>query len=348
MAPRAHWKGYLKLSLVSCPIALYPAISAAERISFRQVNKQTGNRLRQQLVDSVTGEPVERSEVGPGYEVGEEQFLLVEDEEIAAARLAPRGQPFAAATEHEAPQAEPRVFSAAPSPSAGCRLAPPAPPTPPVPPAPASVPRPQNSRTIEIEHFVPRAQIDPRYYEKPYYIAPRDLVGQEAFAVIREAMRGKDMVGLGRVVLSNRERPIAIEPMGNGIGGVTLRFNHEVRSETEYFAGIPQLVLPDDLIRVAQHIIDTKAADFDPAFLEDHYRAALAGMLKAKKSDLPIDTLPAHPAPQKVVNLLDVLRRSLEAERPRRTTPRLAASTSKSIVKPKPRSTTRRKSGARA
>jgi non-homologous end joining protein Ku len=348
MAPRAHWKGYLKLSLVSCPIALYPAISAAERISFRQVNRQTGNRLRQQLVDSVTGETVERSELGRGYEVGEEQFLLVGDEEILAARQAPRIQPSAAATEHDGPQASLQAVPAASSRSAGRRLAPPSPPPPPSPPSPAPVSRPQNTRTIEIEHFVARSQIDPRYYEKPYYIAPRDLVGQEAFAVIREAMRGKDMVGLGRVVLSNRERPIAIEPMGKGIRGVTLRFNHEVRSETEYFADIPQLVLPEDLIQVAQHIIDTKAADFDPAFLEDNYRAALAGVLKAKKAELPIDTSVAHPAPQKVVNLMDVLRRSLEAERPRRTTPRLVASTTKPIVKPTPRNTTRRKSGARA
>jgi Ku protein len=204
------------------------------------------------------------------------------------------------------------------------------------------VPRPQNTRTIEIEHFVPRPQIDPRYYEKPYYIVPRDLVGQEAFAVIREAMRGKDMVGLGHIVLANRERPIAIEPMGNRIRGVTLRFNHEVRSEAEYFADIPEILLPDDMIRVAEHILETKAADFDPAFLEDHYRAAVTALLKAKKAELPLDATPAKPSPQKVANLMDVLRRSLDAERPRRPTPRLVATTSSPKSKPV-RATARRK-----
>src|SRR5215210_4045237 len=287
MAPRAHWKGYLKLSLVSCPIALYPAISAAERVSFRQVNKQTGNRLRQQLVDTVTGEAVDSYHKGRGYEVGEGQFLLVEDEELETARQAPRMTAPAAAASASIVALQPAEDVPSTPARNGRGLAPPAPPLPPPPPAepaPTPIPRPQNTRTIEIENFVPRVQIDPRYYEKPYYIVPRDLVGQEAFAVIREAMRGKDMVGLGHVVLSNRERPIAIEPMGNGIRGVTLRFNHEVRSEAEYFGDIPEIVLPDEMIRVAEHIIQTKAADFDPAFLEDHYRAAVVGMLRAKQA----------------------------------------------------------------
>src|SRR5215213_8158597 len=89
MAPRAHWKGYLKLSFVTCPIGLYPAVSAADKISFRQVNKHTGNRLRHQLVDSITGEAVESSDKGRGYEVADNRFLLVEDEELEAAGKLP-------------------------------------------------------------------------------------------------------------------------------------------------------------------------------------------------------------------------------------------------------------------
>ena len=94
MVPRAHWKGFLKLSLVSCPVALYPAVAASERISFRQVNKQTGNRLRQQLVDVVTGEPVQAHNKGRGYEVGENQFLLVRDDELEAAEQEGRRRPY--------------------------------------------------------------------------------------------------------------------------------------------------------------------------------------------------------------------------------------------------------------
>ena len=97
MAPRPHWKGFLKLSLVSCPIALYPAISPAERISFRQVNKRTGHRLQQQLVDSVTGDIVESENKGRGYEVGQDQFLMVQEEELAQAREEARDRPFSAA-----------------------------------------------------------------------------------------------------------------------------------------------------------------------------------------------------------------------------------------------------------
>src|SRR5579864_3973806 len=96
MAARTHWKGYLKLSLVSCPVSLYPAIAAEERVSFRQVNRQTGNRLRQQLVDTVTGEIIHAHDKGRGYQVGENQFLVVKDEELQAAREEARSRPYSA------------------------------------------------------------------------------------------------------------------------------------------------------------------------------------------------------------------------------------------------------------
>jgi DNA end-binding protein Ku len=273
MAPRPHWKGYLKLSLVSCPIALYPAISAAERISFRQVNTQTGNRLRQQLVDSVTGEPVQPRDKGRGYEVGENQFLVVQEEELEAARHEARTRPYSAAPASSmSPASRAGSQEDDEGPTANHGAAPrredlrhaEAPPI--APPAPPPV-RIENNRTIEIERFVPHAQIDPRYPDKPYYIVPCDQVGQEAFAVIRDAMRGKEMVGMGRVVLSNRERPIMIEPMGNGLRGVTLRYAHEVRSEAEYFADIPDIELPDEMLRVAEHILETKKGTSTPRTL---------------------------------------------------------------------------------
>jgi DNA end-binding protein Ku len=246
MAPRPNWKGYLKLSLVSCPIALYPAISAAERVSFRQVNRQTGNRLRHQLVDAVTGEPVAPEDKGRGYEIGENEFLLVKDEELETAQQVARTLPFSAApaTSPAAREEAGPTKRAEPAPPAGEVARQPAAPAPqpaPVfqpPPAPVRV---ENTRTIEIERFVPRAQIDPRYYDTPYYITPRDQVGQEAYAVIRDAMRREGMVGMGRVVLAKRERPIIIEPLCDGLQGVTLHYAHEVRSEAEYFADVPKL-----------------------------------------------------------------------------------------------------------
>jgi len=218
MAPRPNWKGYLKLSLVSCPIALYPAVSAAERVSFRQVNRRTGHRLRHQLVDSVTGEAVDRADKGRGYEIGDDQFLIVEDQELDRARQA-RPQP-----------GEPTIQSPPLTFSPGCPGSTEVPVKEPeaerqaddleeeAPPPPA---RPRNTHTIEIERFVPVGQIDARYFEKPYYITPREPIGQEAFAVIRDAMRRKNMAGVARVVISSRERPILLEPLGIGIRGVT-------------------------------------------------------------------------------------------------------------------------------
>ncbi len=154
MTVRPYWKGYLKLALVSCPIALHAACSTAERIAFRQINKATGNRLRQQLVDEETREPVEPENKGRGYEVAKCQYLIVEDAELEAIEI-------------------------------------------------------ESTHTIEIDSFVPRCRIDQRFFDTPYYVTPNEPVGQEAFAVIREAMRGKGMVALGRLVLSKRERVIA-------------------------------------------------------------------------------------------------------------------------------------------
>ena len=177
MAARAYWKGHLKLSLVSCPIAINPATSSSERVSFRQINKKTGNRLRQQLVDEETREPVEAEDKGRGYEVDKGVYIQVEDDEIEALQV-------------------------------------------------------ESKHTIEIDSFVPAAQIDKRYYDSPYYIMPTDTVGQEAFAVIRDAMRGKGMVALGRIVLAKRERVIALEPYDKGLLGTTLRFSASIRLTT--------------------------------------------------------------------------------------------------------------------
>ena len=310
--PRPYWKGYLKLSLVSCPIALYPAISAAEKVSFRQVNRRTGNRLRHQLVDSVTGEVVDPYDKGRGYEVGNNSFVMVEEEELQAARDAERIAQTEAAVPSEARASSP------PSRKAVARhvveedeedeLEEYAPPPPPV------RSKPENTRTIEIEHFVPRAQLDPAFFDKPYFVTPRDQVGQEAYAVIRDAMRGKEMMGIGYVVLSSRRRPIALEPIENGIRGITLRHIEDMRSPAEYFIDIPELQLPPEMLKLAEHIVGSKARDFDPAFLTDHYRAALIETLKKKRAALPKFEATPAPSPQNVVSLMDALKRSLAAE----------------------------------
>lgn len=259
MAPRAYWKGYLKLSLVSCPIALYPAASSSERVSFNRINKKTGHRLKQQLVDAETGEPVEKEDIGRGYEIGKGQYLQVEDDEIEKIQI-------------------------------------------------------ESTHTVDIVSFVPRAEIDERYLDSPYYVAPTDQVGQEAFAVIRDTIRERGMVALGRIVLTRREHVVMLEAFDKGLLAVTLRYPYEVRESSAYFEDVPELKLPKEMKELASHIVDSKASRFDPSTFEDHYETALIELLRAKQAGRIAEPKKAEPTPQRVINLMDALRASVGAE----------------------------------
>ena len=260
MSPRPYWKGYLKLSLVSCPISLHAVCSSSERVSFRQINRKTGNRLRQQLVDEETREPVDGSDKARGYEIGKGQFLLVEDEELEGIEI-------------------------------------------------------ESTHTIEIDSFVPRGEIDPLFFDTPYYITPNDPVGQEAFAVIREAMRSKDLVALGRIVLSKRERVIAVEPCRKGLIGTTLRYPSEVRGAANYFADIADLTPAPELLGLAAQILDSKLAAFDPSSFRDRYEEALMAHLKARQAGVPPQPKQSWAVPRRAVNLMEALRRSIAADK---------------------------------
>ena len=257
--PRPYWKGYLKLSLVSCPIALYAATSSSERVSFRQINRKTGNRLRQQLIDDVTREPVEPGEKGRGYEVAKNQYIFIEDDEIDAVAV-------------------------------------------------------ESNHTIEIDRFVPRAEMDERYLDSPYYLVPDDRVGQEAFAVIRDAMRGKDMVALGRVVLAKRERVIMLQPWDKGLMGTTLRYAYEVRDTADLFSGIQDMKIAKDMLALAEHILATKAGEFDPENFHDRYEDAVVEMLRRKQAGMPAEIAKPAAPQSNVVSLMDALKKSLAAE----------------------------------
>jgi Ku protein len=258
MAPRAYWKGYLKLSLVSCPIALYPASSSSERVSFNRINTKTGNRLKQQMVDAETGQPVEKEDIGRGYEYAKGQYLIVEDDELTKIKI-------------------------------------------------------ESTHTIEIDRFVPRTEIDDRYLDSPYYISPTDQVGQEAFSVIRDAMREKKMVGLARVVLTRREHVVQLEPFDKGLLATTLRYPYEIRDQKDYFEDIPELKLPDEMMKLAAHIVDTKAGHFEPKAFEDHYEKALVELLKSKQAGIPVEAIGEETAAPRVINLMDALKASIDA-----------------------------------
>src|SRR5262249_51621100 len=167
----------------------------------------------------------------------------------------------------------------------------------------------ESTHTIEIDSFVPRAQIDRRFFDMPYYITPSEPVGQEAFAVIREAVRGKGMVALGRLVLSKRERVIALEAYDKGLFGTTLRYPAEVRKAEDYFCDLPEPTFAPDMLTLAGQIVDSKAATFDPSSFRDRYEEALRAHLKAKQAGAVQERKPTFATPRRGINLMEAPRR---------------------------------------
>jgi DNA end-binding protein Ku len=259
MAPRAYWKGFLKLSLVSCPISLFPATSEREKTSFHQLNKETGNRIRYRKVDAETGDEVEQDNIIKGYEVGKGEYIELDPEELESVAI-------------------------------------------------------ESKRTIEIEEFVPKSEIDEIYMRDPYYIIPDGEVGQQAFAVIREALRKEGMVALGKVVFTSREHIIALEARDKGLIGITLRYPYEVRDQKEYFDDIGSEKVPKDMLDLALHIVETKKGTFEPEKFEDQYEDALKQLIRKKQKGEKIER-PAERAPSNVVNLMDALRQSVKGDR---------------------------------
>jgi len=255
MAPRANWKGFLRLSLVTCPVALYPATSESEKISFNQLNKLTGHRIKYVKVDADTGEEVPNEDIVKGYALDKETFIELSKEELENVAL-------------------------------------------------------ESTRTIDIDEFVDKAEIDPRYNIRPYYIAPDGKVGQDAFVVIRNIIEQMKMVAIGRVVLTSREHVIAISPRDKGLMGTLLRFPYEVRDPAEYFDDIPNVKLTKDMMELARHIVETKRGHFEPEKFEDHYETALVDLINQKRAGKPI-TPKERPRGENVVDLMEALRRSV-------------------------------------
>jgi DNA end-binding protein Ku len=240
---------------VTCPIALFPATSESEKISFNQINKKTGNRIRYLKVDAETGDEVASEDIIKGYKVDTDRYLEITKDELENIAL-------------------------------------------------------ESTRTIEIDEFVPRSEIDDLYLVRPYYIVPDGKVGHDAYAVIRETIRSLDKVAVARVVLTNREHIIALEARDKGLMGMLLRYPYEVREASEYFDEIQDVKITKDMLDLARHIVDQKSGHFEPEKFEDHYEAALSELLAKKQKGLPI-TAAKKPAPDNVVNLMDALRASI-------------------------------------
>jgi DNA end-binding protein Ku len=257
MAPRANWKGFLRLSLVTCSIALFPATSESEKISFNQINRKTGHRIKYQKVDAESGDEVPSEDIIKGYKVDTDTYLEITKDELENISL-------------------------------------------------------ESTRTIDIDEFVPRSEIDDLYLVRPYYIVPDGKVGHDAYAVIRETIRSLDTVAIARVVLTNREHVIALEARGRGLVGMLLRYPYEVRDASDYFDEIQDVKITKDMLDLAKHIVEQKAGHFEPAKFEDHYEAALQELLTKKQNGQPLPPAKKEP-PSNVINLMDALRASLKS-----------------------------------
>jgi Ku protein len=260
MATRPYWKGYLRLSLVSCPVLLYPASSQSEKVHFHQINRKTGNRLRQQMVDERTGKPVDKGDKGRGYELSKGKYVEIDPEELDAVEV-------------------------------------------------------EATRTIDIDTLVPAEEIDRRYYDKPYYVAPNGKYGADAFKVIRDAMEGTGRVALARIVMAQREHIIALEPFDKGFLATTLRYEDEIREAKPYLGSIPSPRVDKEMVDIAKSILERKAGHFHPSKFKDQYNAALKKLVKRKAAGHTIEVPPPEEDRDNVIDLMDALRQSMGATR---------------------------------
>jgi DNA end-binding protein Ku len=253
---RAYWKGNLRLSLVTCQVALFPASSQAEKTHFHQINRKTGNRLRQQMVDEETGKTVDKAQKARGYEVAKGKYVEITPEELDAVEV-------------------------------------------------------ESTHTIDIDVFVPQDEIDKRYYDRPFYIVPDNKSGEEAFAVVRDAMKDKGRVALARIVFANREHIMAIESWGKGLLGTTLRYDYEVRDDKGVFKEIRSPRVPKEMVELASHILDKMAGHFDPTQFKDEYELALRKLVKRKAAGKVIERAAPVQDRSNVIDLMAALQQSL-------------------------------------
>lgn len=258
---RAYWSGQLRLSLVSIPVELYPAVQSTAKIAFHQIHKPTGKRVRYEKVVPGVG-PVEPRDILKGYEYEKGQYVLISDEEISEVRLETR-------------------------------------------------------RTLELVQFVDARELDPLYFEKPYYLVPQDELAEEAFRVVRDALRRTGKVGLGQIAVRGQEHLAAVQPCGTGLLLETLRYADELKTAKPYFAAIRSEEAPDELLKLAVELINRRTAPFDARAFANHYEQALRELIEMKKK--APDRLIAPPAEEKapaegkVIDIMAALRKSLES-----------------------------------
>ena len=261
MPARSFWKGYLKLSLVTCPVSMMPATTDSGKIRFHTLNRKTGHRIESRYIDAITEQPVEADDQVKGYERGDDDYVVIEDEDLEAVSLA-------------------------------------------------------STRTIDIDMFVDNTTIGWVWYDQPHYLTPSDPVGEEAFAVIRDAMASTKTVGLSRLVLYRRERAVMLEPRDKGIVLWTLRYGDEVRDPKDFFTDAAESESDPKAKELIRKVIEERTLPWDPGLLADPVQERLHDIIEAKKKGRKPPKSQPHAAPpaSNVVDIMDALRRSLAGE----------------------------------
>jgi DNA end-binding protein Ku len=262
MPIRPFWKGYLKLSLVTCPVAMTPATTENAKVRFHVMNRATGNRVVSRYVDALDGVVVEEDDLAKGYEKAEDDFVLFEDEELEAVGV-------------------------------------------------------ESTRTIDIDSFAPADSVDWIWYDKPHYLAPDDKVGEEAFAVIRDAMKATSSLGLARLVLYRRERPVMLRPLGRGLVLWTLRYRDEVRDSAPYFEGVAHAKPNAEALGLVRELIEEQQTSWSANLARDPTQENLLALIQSKQKGRKRTvrkSAPEQSAPDNVVNIMDALRKSLKAD----------------------------------
>jgi len=263
MAPRAYWKGHLKLSLVTIGVELYTAVSRSNQLQLHQIHEPSGKRIRYQKVAPGVG-PVDTSEIVKGYEVDNDDYVLLSDEELDAVKL-------------------------------------------------------ESRETIDLIQFVKQGEIDPRYFDKPYYVVPRDSeVAQEGFTVIREALRKSGKAGLGQLAVRGRDHICAIRPCGVGLLLETLRYPEEIRESDKIFREVEDRKPDKEMQSLAEELIERKSAPFDASIFKSKYAEALRDLIEEKRKKgkvSPTSDKELERDQENLVDLMAALKKSVERDK---------------------------------
>lgn len=255
-SPRAYWKGFLRLSLVSIGVNLYNAVDSRSEISFRQIHKPSGRRVNYEKVVQGIGK-VDNADIAKGYEVDADTYVLLEPEEIEAIKL-------------------------------------------------------ESKRTIDLVQFIDAKEIDYRFFERPYFLAPVDAMAGEGYAVIRDALRKTGKIGLAQLTIAGREWLVGVAPLGDGLVMEMLRYAGELKDPADYFDEVPTAKPDKEMVDLAVQLIEKKSERFDASKYQDHYATALRELVQDKLKGRKI-VAPHEERPQgsNVVDLMEALKRSI-------------------------------------